>query len=60
MIWELQGLGYLHFNSIIGAPIQHEGIMETWSIVIQVSSHHDWSNVCNTFSHSFAIVMGNV
>jgi hypothetical protein len=45
---------------IIGAPSQHEGIMEIWSIVIQVSSHHDWSNVSNTFNHSFAIMMINV
>jgi hypothetical protein len=43
--------GYLHCNYVIGAPSQHEGIMETWSIVIQVSS---------TFSHTFAIVMKNI
>jgi hypothetical protein len=52
--------GYLHFNFVINAPSQHEGITKTWSIVIQVSSHHDWSNVCNTFSHNFAIVMTNI
>ncbi len=29
MMWELQGLGgYLHFNYVIGAPSQHESIME--------------------------------
>jgi hypothetical protein len=43
--------GYLHFNFVIGAPSQHEGIMETWSIVIQVSF---------TLRHSFVIVMKNI
>jgi hypothetical protein len=51
---------YLHFNFVIGAPFQHEGTMETWCVVIQFSSHHNWSNVCNTLNHSFAIVMKNI
>jgi N-acetylneuraminic acid mutarotase len=52
--------GYLHFNFVVGASFQHEGVTKTWSIVIQVSSHHDWSIVCNTFSHCFAIMMINI
>jgi hypothetical protein len=41
MIWGLQGLGLFAFQFVIGAPSQHEGITETCSIVIEVSSHHD-------------------
>jgi hypothetical protein len=32
--------------------IQHEGIVETWSIAIPVQPHHNWPWVCNTFIHS--------
>jgi hypothetical protein len=39
MIWELQGLeSYLHFNFVIGAPSQHEGIIELGPLLFK--SHH--------------------
>jgi hypothetical protein len=50
-------LSYFHFNFVIDASFQHENITKTWSIVIQISSHHHRSNVCNAIKHSFAIVM---
>jgi hypothetical protein len=60
MIWELQRLGLFAFQLCNGCPrTTCSSIIKTWSIVIQGLSHQDWSNVCNTFSYSFAIVMKN-
>ncbi len=70
MIWGLQGLGLFAFQFVIGAPSQHEGITETCSIVIEVSSHHDgpmyailstivlplWWKIFKRFFYFFAIL----